>query len=320
MIDTKVIIVGGGPAGSSCAWKLSQQNIPAIILEAEAFPRPKTCAGWITPKVLTDLQCEVSQYPHSIVFFRRLNYHFFGRKVAVPTRQYSIRRYEFDKWLLEKSGAAVHQHRVSRIRKEDGRYVIDERYGCEFLVGAGGTNCPVRRTLFGATNPRSEELKIIALEEEFQYDITDRGCHLWFFDDHLPGYSWYVPKGNGYLNVGIGGKYATLKRRGHSIHAHWDRLVRKLSDLALVKQRRFKPRGCSYYLREKRPKVQQDKAFIIGDAAGLATVDMGEGIGPAVQSGILAAEAIAQGQKYSIDTIGRFSLVDILLPWWKIRF
>jgi flavin-dependent dehydrogenase len=250
-----------------------------------------------------------------------LNFHFYGRRLPVRTRQYSIRRYEFDNWLLQRSGAAVVQHRVSRIHKNDGRFIIDGCFRCEFLVGAGGTNCPVRLNLFSFANPRSEGRKIIALEEEFHYDdITDRECHLWFFDNHLPGYSWYVPKGNGHVNVGIGGKYATLKKRGQSIHAHWDRLVHKLADLSLVKDRRFQPRGCSYYLREKMKCVQQGNALLIGDAAGLATVDMGEGIGPAVQSGILAAEAIARGKQYSVCTIGRFSFVDILLPWWRPLF
>jgi flavin-dependent dehydrogenase len=37
------------------------------------------------------------------------------------------------------------------------------------------------------------------------YPFSDERCHLWFFEDGLPGYAWYVPKADGYLNVGIGG-------------------------------------------------------------------------------------------------------------------
>jgi len=43
-------------------------------------------------------------------------------------------------------------------------------------------------------------------EEEFRYDHTNQDCQLWFLENHLPGYSWYVPKANGYVNVGVGGK------------------------------------------------------------------------------------------------------------------
>jgi len=54
---------------------------------------------------------------------------------------------------------------------------------------------------------------------------------------------------------------------------------------------------------------------VVGDAAGLATKDMGEGIGPAIESGIRAARSIAQGRPYSIRGIGKYSLPGILFPW-----
>jgi flavin-dependent dehydrogenase len=320
MIDSTVIIVGGGPAGSTCAWKLKQNNIPAIILDKKTFPRNKICAGWITPKVLKDLQLDKNNYPYQMLTFARLNYHIFGRKLPVRTRQYAIRRFEFDHWLVKRSGVRVIQHPVRHIRKKDDGFIIDDAYRCKYLIGAGGTDCCVYRTLFSDVNPRKKEYRVIAMEEEFKYDYHDPDCHLWFLENKLRGYSWYVPKANGYLNVGIGGKFLGLKHTDESIHDHWNRLVQKLEDLSLVKNRTFKPKGCGYYIREKEKTVQMGNAFIVGDAAGLATLDMGEGIGPAVQSGIRAAEAIVSGKPYSIKSIGRYSAVDILFPWLKTIF
>ena len=49
--------------------------------------------------------------------------------------------------------------------------------------------------------------------------------------------------------------------------------------------------------------VRHDNAFLCGDAAGLATVDMGEGIGPAVASGLRAARAISDGADYHLRGI-----------------
>ena len=49
-----VLIVGGGPAGSSCAWKLGQSGLNVVILDKARFPRHKVCAGWITPPVLAE--------------------------------------------------------------------------------------------------------------------------------------------------------------------------------------------------------------------------------------------------------------------------
>jgi len=320
MIDSTVIIVGGGPAGSTCAWKLKQNNISSIILDRKTFPRKKVCAGWITPRVYKDLCLEKDEYPYPILRYRRLNYYFSGKKIPVRTRQYAIRRFEFDDWLVKRSGVDVIQHPVRHIRKEGDGFIIDDVYRCKFLVGAGGTQCPVHRTFFSQTNPRKEENLVIAMEEEFKYDYHDPDCHLWFFDNKLKGYSWYVPKGDDYLNIGIGGKFLGLKDNSQSIHDHWGHLVEKLEKLSLVKKRKFKPRGCSYYIREKAKTVQAGNAFIVGDAASLATVDMGEGIGPAVQSGILAAEAIISGKDYSVRSIGRYSALDILLPWLRVGF
>ena len=317
MIDSKVIIVGGGPAGSTCAWKLRQSNIPVIVLDKKPFPRPKTCAGWITPDVLADLNIPRGEYPYPMLVFRKLNFHFYGRKIPIKTKQYSIRRFEFDDWLIKRSGVEVIEHNVRQIRKQGRHYVIDGRYRCEFIVGAGGTSCCVYRTFFKPVHPRTAANKIITLEEEFSYDYGDDNCYLWFFDHKLPGYAWYVPKGNGYLNVGIGGKHLKMKQRGQTIFEHWDRLVEKLAHLGLVQHHRFRPKGCSYYLRDKQDIVQDEQAFIIGDAAGLATLDMGEGIGAAVKSGILAAKAIVTGQLYTTQTINRFSFKNILFQFNK---
>jgi len=52
----RVIIIGGGPAGAACAWKLVQAGVDCLILDKKTFPRPKICAGWVTPEVLQDLQ------------------------------------------------------------------------------------------------------------------------------------------------------------------------------------------------------------------------------------------------------------------------
>jgi len=58
--------------------------------------------------------------------------------------------------------------------------------------------------------------------------------------------------------------------------------------------------------------IRYGNAFIIGDAAGLATLDMGEGIGPAIQSGIRAAEAIISGQEFSLRSINKYSFPSLL--------
>jgi len=55
-----VLIVGGGPAGSSAAWKLTRGGADVLVLDRERFPRLKLCAGWITPEVVRDLQIDIA--------------------------------------------------------------------------------------------------------------------------------------------------------------------------------------------------------------------------------------------------------------------
>jgi len=72
MIKTDVLIVGGGPAGSSCARRLKQENISSIVLDKAKFPRFKPCAGWVTPQVLRWVGEEVDNYPHGLTEFTQL--------------------------------------------------------------------------------------------------------------------------------------------------------------------------------------------------------------------------------------------------------
>ena len=308
MVHSHVIIVGGGPAGASCAWKLRQHGVECLILEKAEFPRPKLCAGWITPEVLNDLQIKSADYPYTLQRLQQLQVYLGGSKFSMQSGQYAIRRIEFDEWLQRRTGVPVHTHTIKQIRKDADLYILDERYSCNFLVGAGGSSCPVYRNLFKAKHPRAKKRQVVTLEQEFPYPVQDSHCHLWFFQNRLPGYAWYVPKGDAYVNVGIGGFVDILKGRGTSITQHWQWFVEELKRRSLVDRYQFKPGGYTYFTRGRRDAVQQGRTFLIGDAAGLATRDLAEGIGPAIQSGILAAEAIISGRPFSLKSINKYSL------------
>lgn len=313
METREVIVVGGGPAGSSCAWRLRQRGIDVLVLDKATFPRAKLCAGWITPQVLSDLQMDAQEYPHRFLTFDKIKVHVAGLSFEFGAVQHSIRRYEFDEWLLQRSGADVAVHKVQRIARDGEAYLLDDRYRCRYLVGAAGTSCPVYRSLFREHNPRARELQVATLEQEFAYDYRDDACHLWFLGHGLPGYSWYVPKEKGYLNVGVGGLSVQLKSGAKDMHYHWNAFARDLARDGLVTEYGFKPKGHSYYLRDAAQTTRIGNAFIIGDAAGLASRDLCEGIGPAVRSAILVAEAIAEGGEVRLESVPAFSLGNRLL-------
>ncbi len=302
-----VVVVGGGPAGSTCAWKLRQAGLDVIVLDAERFPRTKLCAGWITPQVVDDLELDIASYPCSLMTFPHIYLHWKKLRYKHACTQHSIRRFEFDHYLLTRAAVRVDCHTVKKIELHDDGYALDDRYHCRYLVGAAGTRCPVYRRFFRAAAPRDRALQTVTYEHEIACDWSIGDCHLWFFDHGLPGYSWYVPKAQGYLNLGIGGLAGQLKNRGDDIKRHWQQFTTDLNRTGLIGDLELNPNGYSYYLRGSVETVRTGNALIIGDAVGLATIDMCEGIGPAVKSGLLAADSIVNGTAYSLGEISRYS-------------
>ncbi len=317
MKNYETIIVGGGPAGSSCAWKLINEGKEALVLDKQTFPRLKLCAGWITAKVMEDLQFTTKDYPHPISELNtRIHFPFLPFSLSwFPTRwsNFSIRRIEFDQWLLERCRAPVIQHHVKKIEKVDGRFIIDGQYVCKNLVGAGGTMCPVRRIFF--PDVHSKERQIATLEHEFEYPARQDVCHLFFFYRGLKGYAWYVPKGKGYVNIGLGGMSRYFKESATNIHDHYrlfleDLVKENLLDSKIAEQ--IKDKGHPYFLFSNQGNVKKERCFLIGDSAGLASVDLGEGIGPAVESGLLAAGEIIGTATYHKEQTSQFSLGGVL--------
>jgi flavin-dependent dehydrogenase len=317
-----VIVVGGGPAGASAARRLKAGGADVLVLDKETFPRLKLCAGWITPQVVADTGLDPATYPARFLSFRRLHFHYLGMRIPVPCVQHSIRRYEFDEWLLRESQAPVITHTVRDIRRDGADYVLDDRFRCRYLIGAGGTACPVYRALFRTSLPRVRALQTVTLELEFAHAWQDPDCHLWFFEGGLPGYSWYVPKARGWLNVGIGGMALRLKQRDEDIRQHWRSFAAGLQsrfDVVLPEE----PTGYSYYLRGPVSPARLDNAMLTGDAAGLATRDLCEGIGPAIRSGLRAADAVLQGATHSLEDVTGDSLgggwISRLVDWGFTR-
>jgi flavin-dependent dehydrogenase len=145
-----VVIIGGGPAGSSCAWELQRAGLEVAILDRQVFPRNKVCGGWITPAVFEELRIDPAEYGESrtlqpITGFRTS--YMGGREVETRYGKpisYGIRRFEFDDYLLKRSGATFFQGAtLTRLERSRGEWIINNRFRSPMLVGAGGTFCPI---------------------------------------------------------------------------------------------------------------------------------------------------------------------------------
>lgn len=311
------VIVGGGPAGSTLARELVRAGLSVAVYDKRHFPRDKICAGWITPAVIESLALDVEDYRASRVL-QPIHRFRIARLGAAPVENdhgarpvsYGIRRCEFDHYLLERSGAELRTGTAAASLRRDGEsWIVNEEMRTPLLIGAGGHFCPVARAL-GADLGRAERV-VGAQEFEVQLDAaqaarcTVRGDtpQLYFCAD-LTGYAWVFRKGD-WLNVGIGRE--NPQRLAEHAADFCAMLVRDgvlAADVA-----RARPRGHAYllYPRASRP-LAADGALLVGDAAGLAYPESGEGIRPAIESALLAARTItACAGRYPRDALAPYA-------------
>lgn len=304
-----VLVVGGGPAGSTCAHYLARAGARVAVVDRARFPRVKLCSGWLSRPVWDVLEMSPRDYPGGRWEWRTCHVRYRGEDRAIPCRGWFIRRFELDDFLLRRSGAELHLGvAVDAVaRDRDGLWSV-AGLQARHLVGAGGTHCPIARS-----SMRSRPLGPVGVQEhEFRADAQaiaqtragqDGEPELLLHDD-LSGYSWNVPKTD-WLNVGTGtadpkqvrnawqSARASFLAAGHlppGIEVELDAM-----------------KGYSYYLYhpdhlQAAARVDgkgQAGVYLVGDSLGLAHPLTAEGILPAVLSGRLLAEAILAGEPAS---------------------
>lgn len=306
-----VLIVGGGPAGSTCAAKLRQAGRDVLVLDRAVFPRDKLCAGWVTPQVFVDLGLRPEEYCsrgrtlQTISAFRAglaggpLHETTFSRPLS-----YGIRRCELDTFLLERSGARVQMGAAATtIQRTVGGWLVNGEIEARLLVGAGGHFCPVARFL--GARP-GEELCVTAQEVEVEVGGdcgVPPGVPEISFCRDLGGYGWCFRKGS-WLNVGFG-RLGSRDLPG-DVRAYVD-VLKSQGKVPTGLELAFRGHAYLLYETSRRP-LLDDRALLVGDAAGLAFPKSGEGIRTAVESGLLAAKAILEANgDYGRERLARYA-------------
>ena len=298
-IQFDVLVVGGGPAGSTLARVLRQCEMAVCVLDKAQFPRQKVCAGWVTPAVMQELEIDLEAYGREYVL--QPIHSFRTGQIAQPPVQsdypgepvsYGIRRTEFDNFLLRRCGAElILGQALGSLKRENGGWLVNESIRANLVVGAGGHFCPVARNMGGLA---SSEIAVAAQEIEFEMSPEQKAvCPVegdipeLFFTPDLKGYGWVFRKGD-YLNIGLG------REDKHKLTRHVKRFCEELQAAGRIPQELpEKFRGHAYLLyHHARRRLLDDGILLVGDAAGLAYPQSGEGIRPAVESALLAAQAI----------------------------
>jgi menaquinone-9 beta-reductase len=299
-----VLIVGGGPAGAACAWQLQRSGVhlDVAILDKATFPRNKVCGGWITLPVFDELGIDATEYARSNVLqlitgFRTCMIG--DRETETDYRKpisYGIRRSEFDDYLLKRSNARlIEGTALSSIERIGDEWLVNGQIKTQLIVGAGGHFCPVARFM----GPRSTvENAVAAQETEFEMNSEQQsGCSIrpeipeLYFCSDLRGYGWCFRKGN-FINIGLG------RLDKHSLGTHiaaFIEFLRRTKKITFDLQSKLFGHAYLLYGKSNR-KIVDDGILLIGDAAGMAYAQSGEGIRPAIESGLLAAKVIAEAR------------------------
>ena len=287
------IIVGAGPAGSTCAHRLASAGASVLVVDRARFPRDKPCGGGVTGRAARLLPFAIDRVVEDVVTSVRMRLRFGGwveRGDGEPL-VLMTQRIRLDAYLLEQAANAGAEVRDG-LKVEHAQAgpegvevkVGDERLRAAALVGADGVNGICSRALELGGN----QAVGVAIEGNIGYDRlrTDgyRGCAVLELGVVPGGYGWVFPKGD-HVNVGLGG----WEREGPKLRER----LRDLCDAHGISYDELEGvRGYRLPLRSPSSRLAQGRAALIGDAAGLVDPVSGDGMFEAFLSGKLASEAV----------------------------
>lgn len=315
-----VVIVGGGPSGSTLGWDLARRGIRTVVLDRAAFPREKVCGDYVEPRglrLLDKMGClksieQNSPLPiiYSAIYVNsecryRGRIPFYGVQDHFPRHGYIISREHLDHLLLEtaaKVGAVVHQETAATSVKANEKGVTVQAvrgkrsilYKGRLVVGADGVNSLVARCAgLLVSDPRHIAVSQRAYAEPIEGTIGEAASY--FDNDLFPGYGWMFPMSGGVVNVGVGILSETATRLSINVPRLFSDFVERLKrshhrcgELRLVRPpiggivKTYGGAGPNYF----------SGGLLVGDAGSFVDPMTGEGITPAMESGLIAGRTI----------------------------
>ena len=310
-----VLIVGGGPAGAAAAIELQRAGTSVTLVDKAVFPRDKCCGDGLTTGALRRLEhlgLDSTQVPswqwvndvhissskgYTVDFVLPPD----GRFSAIATRA------ELDHALLqvaEKVGACVVTGSAvtSATQHSDAVRVAIEGIGtvaAERVIAADGMWSPLRKML-GTSAARTEHEPYLgewhAYRQYFEnvHTAASRDIWVWFEKDLLPGYAWSFPLAGGRVNLGFGIERADGVRT-NTMKAAWASLLERPHIRAVLgtdARPVDAPKAWPIPAAITHAPLSDGRVLFVGDAARACDVLTGEGIGQALQTGMMAATAI----------------------------
>jgi geranylgeranyl reductase family protein len=308
-----VIVVGGGPAGSTAARTLARGGARVLVLDRAAFPRPKPCGGGLTCRALKRFPDVAAALPRIATHAVRRIYMEApgGASVAVESADPTVllvRRVEFDDLLMRmarEAGAELAEGAdITRASESASGVRLESRDGRTFdapvVVAADGVYSTVARRLGFNPGWPPDRVAIDMMEEtpSSRLRATDDGT-LWvsFAPGSGHGYGYIFPK-RGYVNVGVGylvsSFRASMREAPHALH---EAFVGSLKARGLLEGEADPSCFTPYQVPVGGPlrTTARGRVYLAGDAGGFVNGFSAEGIYFAMVTGDLAGKAILGG-------------------------
>lgn len=301
-----VLVIGAGPAGSSAALRLAAAGRDVLLLDRHHFPRDKACGDALMPDAVAALR-RAGLYDRVRAEARVVG----GARAFSPSRAevlmdaefLTLKRERLDHLLVEEAvrrGAELRTGRVTALRPDGGAEVVAEVAGAgeplraRFVVLATGADVSLLRPLGGVLRP---EPSGVAIRRYVRSDSRPLDELLFAYDRTIaPGYAWIFPTGAGEYNVGIGIFDRGARRRALDPREVLDRFLREFPlarELVGAASATGPVRGARLRvgLGGVLP-VTAGRIVAAGDAIAATFPFTGEGIGKALETGWLAADAV----------------------------
>jgi geranylgeranyl reductase family protein len=308
--DADVAVVGGGPAGSAAATLLARKGRRVVVVDRATFPRDKCCGDGLTAWALRRLE-SLGLRPAAVRSWQQVG----TVSVRSPSGRVAdfalpdggvfaaaARRSDLDTSLLElaeAAGATVmdgHPLLGAKIAAGSLKLSIDGlgEISVPWAIGADGAWSPLRRSIEGG-GYRGEW----HAQRQYFCDVSGPAAArmlVWFERELLPGYAWSFPLAGGRANVGLGLRRGPGRSTGE-VRGLWRALLERphvREALGGAASPESPPRSWPIptSLERRRLSAAGGRILFAGDAARVGDPMTGEGIGQALETGLLAAGAV----------------------------
>jgi flavin-dependent dehydrogenase len=328
MSQTDVVVIGGGPAGSTASTLIAQKGHQVRLFERERFPRFHIgeslipCTYFVLQRLgmLPKLQRSHFVKKYSVQFINQFGklsepFYFIEHKAHESSQTWQVYRQEFDKLMLDNArehGVQVEEgvHVVSvlwdgeravgvRIKREDG---TQEEVRAKVVVDASGQGTMIMdRLALREWDPVLKKAALWTYWEGAQRDTgRDEGATLVIQVEGKQGWFWYIPlANNNMVSVGVVAAYDYLfkNRPGKS---HEEIYFEEVARCPGLQPRIANARRCDIFRAAKEYSYRAKKAagdgwVLVGDAYGFLDPLYSSGVLLALKSGTLAADAVSEG-------------------------